>query len=116
MFCKKGVLKNFANFTGKHLCWSLFTKVAGLQTCNFIKKRPQNRCFPEKFVKYLQIPILNNICERLLFYFSDPLGATAKRNLRFDIFRQMSNAAKIHYTNCNLRLYLKRVSSTGVFL
>ena len=24
MFCKKGVLKNLANFTGKHLCWSLF--------------------------------------------------------------------------------------------
>ena len=24
MFCKKGVLKNFAIFTGKHLCWSLF--------------------------------------------------------------------------------------------
>ena len=23
-FCKKGVLKSFANFTGKHLCWSLF--------------------------------------------------------------------------------------------
>ena len=24
VFCKKGVFKNFANFTGKHLCWSLF--------------------------------------------------------------------------------------------
>ena len=24
MFYKKSVLKNFANFTGKHLCWSLF--------------------------------------------------------------------------------------------
>ena len=21
---RKGVLRNFANFTGKHLCWSLF--------------------------------------------------------------------------------------------
>ena len=27
-----GVLENFANFTGKYLCWSLFfNKVAGLQ-------------------------------------------------------------------------------------
>ena len=25
----KYVFKNFANFTGKHLCWSLFDKVAG---------------------------------------------------------------------------------------
>ena len=23
-FVKEGVLKNFANFTGKHLCWSIF--------------------------------------------------------------------------------------------
>ena len=31
VFCKKGVLRNFAEFTGKHLCQSLFfNKVAGL--------------------------------------------------------------------------------------
>ena len=31
VFCKKGVLKNFTKFTGKHLCQSLFfNKVAGL--------------------------------------------------------------------------------------
>ena len=24
VFYKKGVLKNFVKFTGKHLCWSLF--------------------------------------------------------------------------------------------
>ena len=24
MFFRVGVYKNFANFTGKHLCWSLF--------------------------------------------------------------------------------------------
>ena len=30
MFCKKGVLRNFAKFIGKHLCQSLFfNKVAG---------------------------------------------------------------------------------------
>ena len=26
MFFEKGVLKSFPNFTGKHLCWSLFSK------------------------------------------------------------------------------------------
>ena len=32
VFCKKVVLKNFAKFTGKHLCQSLFfNKVAGLR-------------------------------------------------------------------------------------
>ena len=30
VFCKKAVLKNFAKFTGKHLCQSLFfNKIAG---------------------------------------------------------------------------------------
>ena len=33
VFCKKGVLKNFAKFTRKHLCQSLFlNKVAGLRS------------------------------------------------------------------------------------
>ena len=27
-------LRNFAIFTEKHPCWSLFNKVAGLKTCN----------------------------------------------------------------------------------
>ena len=32
LFCKKGALKNFAKFIGKHLCWSVFfNKVAGLK-------------------------------------------------------------------------------------
>ena len=32
VFCKKGVLRNFSKFTGKHLCLSLFfNKVAGLR-------------------------------------------------------------------------------------
>ena len=35
-FCKKSFVKNFARVAGKHLCWSLF---AGLQVCNFFKKR-----------------------------------------------------------------------------
>ena len=39
---KKGVLKNFAKFTGKHLCESLFfNQVAGLRFFGFLKV---NRC------------------------------------------------------------------------
>ena len=38
VFCKKGVLKNFAKFTGKHLCHSLFlNKVAGLRTAGVVE-------------------------------------------------------------------------------
>ena len=37
---KKGVLKNFTKFTGKHLCQSLFfNKVAGLRPAALLKKR-----------------------------------------------------------------------------
>ena len=36
----------------------LFNKVAGLQACNFIKKKLQHRCFPVRFVKFLRRPIL----------------------------------------------------------
>ena len=45
VFYKKAVLKSFAIFTGKYLCSleSLFNKVAGLQSCNFIQNRPQHR-------------------------------------------------------------------------
>ena len=35
VFCEKGVLRNFAKFTGKHLC---------------------QRCFPVNFAKYLRTP------------------------------------------------------------
>ena len=36
---KKGVLRNFAKFTGKHLCQSLFFNKGAGGACNFIKKR-----------------------------------------------------------------------------
>ena len=37
---------------------SLFNKAAGLQVCNFIKKRLQHRCFPVIIANFLRIPIL----------------------------------------------------------
>ena len=42
MFFKFGVTNNFTNFTEKYLFRAVFNKVAGLKTCNFIKKRLQN--------------------------------------------------------------------------
>ena len=45
-FVKKGVLKNSAKSTGKHLCQSLFfNKIAGLKACNFIKKETLTQVF-----------------------------------------------------------------------
>ena len=59
VFCKKGVLRNFAKFTGKHLCQSLFfNKVAGLRPATLLKKRLWHRCFPVNFAKFLRTPFL----------------------------------------------------------
>ena len=40
---------------------SLFNKVTGLQTCNFIRKTLQHRCFPVNITKFLRAPILQNV-------------------------------------------------------
>ena len=59
MFCKKGVLRNFAKFTGKYLCQSLFfNKVAGLRPATLLKKRLWHRCLPVNFGKFLRTPFL----------------------------------------------------------
>ena len=57
VFRKKGVLRNFTRFTGKHLYQSLFfNKVAGLRPATMLKKRLWHRCFPVNFVNFLRIP------------------------------------------------------------
>ena len=50
-FCKNDVLKNFAKFTGNHLCQS---KTAGLRPATLVKKRLWNRCFPVNFANFLR--------------------------------------------------------------
>ena len=63
---KKGALKNFTNFTEKHLYQSLFfNKVAGLRTATLLKKRLWHRCFPVNFLKFLRTPFLRNTSGRL---------------------------------------------------
>ena len=58
---KKCVLRNFAKFTGKHLCQSLFfNKVVGLRPAILLKKRIWHRCFPVTFAKFLRTPFLKN--------------------------------------------------------
>ena len=52
--------KNFANFTGKPLCWSLFLKSCRVEAWNIIKMRLQHKCFSVKFAKFLRTPFLQN--------------------------------------------------------
>ena len=74
VFCKKGVLRNFAKFTGKHLCHSLcFNKVVGLLATSF-KKILWRRCF------------LVNFCEisKNTFFYRTPMVAASvfRRNTK----------------------------------
>ena len=58
VFYKKVVLRNFAKFTGKHLCQGLsFNKVVG-RALQLDWKRDWHRCFPANIVKILRTPFL----------------------------------------------------------
>ena len=79
MFCKKGAHRNFAKFTGKHLCQSLFfNKVAGLGTlaqvfsCEFCESSKNNFSYGTPLVAAFEIKeIISNflpfITHTLLF-------------------------------------------------
>ena len=69
MIFKKGILKSFAIFIGKHLFWSLFLiKLA----CNFIEKRLQHLCFPVNIAKFSRT-----------FFYRTPLMAAFVFRLNF---------------------------------
>ena len=73
VFCKKGALRNFAKFSRKHLCQSLFfNKVIGL-VCNFIKKETLAQVFSCEFYGISKNTFLNratlvaaSVCIRLI--------------------------------------------------
>ena len=57
VFCKKGGLRNFAEFTRKHQCQRLFfNKVAGLRPATLWKKRLLVQLFSLNFAKFLRTP------------------------------------------------------------
>ena len=75
---RKGLLRNFTKFTGKHLYQSLFCSLlirpkvwlncqkrnVKFVSATLLKERLWHRCFPVNFVKFLRTPILQNTSER----------------------------------------------------
>ena len=81
---KKGVLRNFAKFTGKHLCQSpFFNKVASLTPATLLKKRLWHRCFPVNFGKFLRTPFLQNTPGRLLLSINDAREQALTEMMRY---------------------------------
>ena len=80
VFCEKGVLRNFAKFTGIHLCQSIFlNKVAGLRpkACNYIKKETLAQVFACEFCEifkntfsYRTPPVAASILSGICFIFN----------------------------------------------
>ena len=57
---KKGALRNFAKFAGKHLRQRVFfNKVAGVRLATLLTKTL--RCFPVSFAKFLRTPFLEHL-------------------------------------------------------
>ena len=103
VFYKIGVLKNFAKFTGKHLCQRLsFNKVAGLKPETLLKKRLRLMCFFCEIRK-----IFKNI-----FFYRTPPFASQK------LLLQKLNRS-IYLGNCfyqMLAVSLKRIATAIVAL
>ena len=88
VFCKKGVLRNFAKFIGKHLCQNLvFNNVVGLrpEACNFIKKETLVQVFSCEF------------CEisRNTFSYRTPPVAASECKLASCLRNNLRNAKKM---------------------
>ena len=64
---QKGVLRNFAKFTRKHLCQRHFlNKIAGLRPATSLKQSLSRRCFPVNFRNFLEQFFLQDTSGRLL--------------------------------------------------
>ena len=97
VFCRKGGLRNFEKFKGKHLCQSLrFNKVAGLRTVTLLKRRFQYECFPVNFSKFLKT---RSITE----------------NLRWLLLKTPVNQLIFREELVGLQLYYSRTFSQDVF-
>ena len=100
VFCKKKCSLKVRKFHRKtSVLESLFNKVAGLPSCNFIKKWLQQWCFPVKFPKLLRTSILKNICERLLLFFS-PQNTIANSSGKFGLDETLAE--------CKVSIFLKK--------
>ena len=105
--------RNFAKFTGKHLCESLFfNKVAGLSLQKSLKKGLSHWCFPVNFTKFLRIPFLQNTSGRLLLYIlrahSEPCH-TLRCSLLWKLLIAFNAPSKMFHMGLNTHLILMTV-------
>ena len=76
---KLGVLKNFVNSTGKHLCWGLFLIKLHTSRSATLLERLQHSCFPVKLAKFLRTFFFTEEFQWLLLTFSLCFQRSSKR-------------------------------------
>ena len=91
MFFKIGVLKNFANFSGKHLRSPFLIKLA----CYFIKKSFQHRCFPVKFANLFRTAFFTEQLRWLLLIMLSVMKLLQHVVIDFALFCQPVNRNQI---------------------
>ena len=107
LFRINDVLRNFAKFTGKHLCHSLFfNKFAGLRPTTLLKKRLWHRRFPLKFAKFLRSPFFTEHLWWLLLVFLEHLAFSQIHDLLDQIYFQKIGLG-LKKNNLFLTIYLQ---------
>ena len=113
MYFRICVIKNFAMFIGKHLCWSVFfNKYKGLKACNFNKNRLQHKLFPVQFAKFLRTPFFTEHVRRLLLEISCELPLNCIWEQRMVSFR----GTYVHSSACFVLLRVFRFFLFPYFL
>ena len=106
MLHKKAVLKSFAIFTGKHLCWNLFfNKNADLHGPSFMKKR---LVFFVNINKFVKTPILKKICQWLILRVSLELFSVRTNNIGSE--KEVFSEIKLNKNRSETQLYEKNLS------
>ena len=80
---KKGIPRNFAKFTGKHLCQRLFfNKVTGLWTATLLKRSLWYRCYSMNFAKFQRTSFSQNTSGRVLLNHTSLLKKKKTSNVK----------------------------------
>ena len=77
----------------KILQYSYENTVLYFQSCNFIKKRFQHRCFPVNIAKFFRAPVLKNVWERLFRRFPTLIKKYNKQRMKWT-FSQKKKKSK----------------------
>ena len=109
VFCTKGVLKNFAKFTGKRLCQSLFfNEATDLRPATLLKKRLWHKRFRVDFAKFLRTPFFTEHLQWLL------LILTHFRSSRPEVFLEISQ--NLQENTCTSFSLLIKLGASGLWI